>query len=246
MRVLVESGYLWMGATSIECEFETTLAELAELFFRKEDKELEKFVFNRKLYPDEFPEETLRDMHVSLEDCGMLHGSKLMAIFNEGKPLPKLKITSNDHIRDFDKEKKYIELGKQSVKTQEALSRRRDEFECTRPLPVGWTRHKGDVTTTKPGVWYYAHEGFGVANHDDATRQWKYPTQEQTDEMEAVAELMKLTADELKAHAGSMGLEYKDCILKQQIVERVRGKVNSDKKKAQEENVSAVEIAEAN
>jgi len=242
MRVLVESGYLWMGATSIECEFETTLAELAELFFLKEDKELEKFVFNRKLYPDEFPEESLRDMHVSLEDCGMLHGAKLMAIFNEGKPLPKLKITTNDNIRDFEKENKYIELGKEAVAIEEALVKRRDQYECTRELPKGWSRHKGDGTTKKPGVWYYAHPGFGVANHDDETKQWKFPTQDQTDEMEAVAELMKLTAEELKELAASLDLEYKDCILKQQIVERVRGKIINAKRAAEKEKPSIEEM----
>lgn len=179
MRIIVESGYLWLGASSFEVEPETTVIQLCDKFLEKEDKELEQFVVNRKLLPDDMPdlypdmqplsgpgkEWTLRDITLTMKDLGVLHGQKIHAIFD--RPLPELKITSESK-RDYEKENKYIELGKQALAEEKERERRFDAKECARPLPPGWSRAKGDDKTQKPGSWYYYHE--------DGTRQWKFPT----------------------------------------------------------------------
>jgi len=174
MRIIVDTAYVWLGATSFEVEPETTLSELCQLFKAKEDQELEQLVFNRVLYPDDMPKITaLKDVHLSLEDMGVRHGDTLHAIFD--KPLPKLKCTTNDSSRNFESEAKFIALGKLAVEEEKVRNKEFDDRECVRTLPPGWSRAKGDEKTRKPGVWYY--------RHDDGTVQWKFPKGNPEDEV---------------------------------------------------------------
>merc|ERR1712194_374057 len=175
MRIIIETSYVWLGASSFEVEPETTLSELCQLFKAKEDHDLEQLVFNRVLYPDDLEIPLLRDVHNSLEQIGVRHGDKLMAIHpNSNKPLPVLKSISNDASRDFESEAKHIALGKVAVAEEKLQKKAFDTREKARQLPAGWARAKGDAKTRKPGVWYYFHE--------DGTRQWKFPTGDPADE----------------------------------------------------------------
>eukprot|EP00658_Telonema_sp_P-2_P032891 TRINITY_DN24251_c0_g1_i2.p1 TRINITY_DN24251_c0_g1~~TRINITY_DN24251_c0_g1_i2.p1 ORF type:complete len:192 (+),score=45.68 TRINITY_DN24251_c0_g1_i2:245-820(+) len=178
MRVLIESGYLWLGSSSFEVEPHTTVADLCRMFHEQEGMELEQFVFSRKLLPDDmpdlYPDEhpidggdwKLEQITLTMGELGVEHGSRIHAIMD--RPLPVLKSSVNT--RDVQSEQECIELGKRAVAEQKHRDKQYDAKQCARELPADWVRKRGDAQSRKPGVWYY--------EHSSGKRQWSFPVQE--------------------------------------------------------------------